>query len=451
MMYRFLFISFIFSLNVFSQNIELIESFIGYQEDSEIISFTPNNRIILSGDYSGNINLWDLKYQTLIKTIKAHKKPINSIKFSENGKSFSTCSMDSSVKIWNFNSGEIIDSVKLKTIPQIALFNKKENGYLIFTEEGDVLEKKFRYRKLSKKFSTEENFLDAILSYDKKNIITCDENSLKMKNYISGEIEWEIPHPSKNIFSKVQIHSKDTLVLWSKNGNINFWKTKKESPLLEINATNLHNRLSINKHCDIIISGYYKDRPFLINLNEIDFSEDYKTDFVIANTFLSSLNKKYLVSSGIERRHRLMEIKKHKFFPISVQKRKVADKKEFTTNSRYVILEIWDNAQVDGDTVSLNFNGNWILKNYGLVRGKKQIFLKLEEDQSNELIFYAKNLGKIAPNTTAITLIDKNEKKEFEINSNLDENGKITLISTKKRQDDYGKKARIIDYKHSLY
>ena len=45
------------------------------------------------------------------------------------------------------------------------------------------------------------------------------------------------------------------------------------------------------KHCDIIIFSYYKDRPFLINLKEIDFSEDYKTDFVIANTFLSSLNK----------------------------------------------------------------------------------------------------------------------------------------------------------------
>ena len=230
--------------------------------------------------------------------------------------------------------------------------------------------------------------------------------------------------------SKVQIHSKDTLVLWSNNGNINFWEIENKNPLLEINATNLHNRLSINRHCDIIISGYYKDRPFLINLNEIDFSEDYKTDFVIANTFLSSLNKKYLVSSGTNRRHRLMEIKKHKFFPISVQKRKVADKKEFLTESRYVVLEIWDNAQIDGDTVSLNFNGKWILKDYGLVRGKKQVFLKLEEGQSNELIFYAKNLGKISPNTTAITLIDKKDKKEFEINSNLDENGKITLINT---------------------
>lgn len=432
MKFKFLILFYCLSINIFSQNIELIESFIGYQEDSEIISFTPNNRIILSGDYSGRLNLWDLKHQTIIKSINAHSRPINSIKFSENGKKFTTCSSDSCVKIWDFNSGRLIDSIKIQSIPQIAIFNKSENGYLIFDEDGNVFEKKFRNKKLAKKFTNEQKFLDAILSHDKNYIITCDEKSLKMKDYYSGDLTWEIEHPTKNIFSKVQIHSKDTLVLWSKNGNINFWEIENKNPLLEINATNLHNRLSINRHCDIIISGYYKDRPFLINLNEIDFSEDYKTDFVIANTFLSSLNKKYLVSSGTKRRHRLMEIKKHKFFPISVQKRKVADKKEFLTDSRYVVLEIWDNAQIDGDTVSLNFNGKWILKDYGLVRGKKQVFLKLEEGQSNELIFYAKNLGKISPNTTAITLIDRKDKKEFEINSNLDENGKITLINTNK-------------------
>ena len=432
MKFKFLILFYCLSINIFSQNIELIESFIGYQEDSEIISFTPNNRIILSGDYSGKLNLWDLKHQTIIKSINAHSRPINSIKFSENGKKFTTCSSDSCVKIWDFNSGRLIDSIKIQSIPQIAIFNKSENGYLIFDEDGNVFEKKFRNKKLAKKFTNEQKFLDAILSHDKNYIITCDEKSLKMKDYYSGDLTWEIEHPTKNIFSKVQIHSKDTLVLWSKNGNINFWEIEDKNPLLEINATNLHNRLSINRHCDIIISGYYKDRPFLINLNEIDFSEDYKTDFVIANTFLSSLNKKYLVSSGTKRRHRLMEIKKHKFFPISVQKRKVADKKEFLTESRYVVLEIWDNAQIDGDTVSLNFNGKWILKDYGLVRGKKQVFLKLDEGQSNELIFYAKNLGKISPNTTAITLIDRKDKKEFEINSNLDENGKITLINTNK-------------------
>ena len=89
------------------------------------------------------------------------------------------------MKIWDFNSGEIIDSVKLKTIPQIAIFNKKGNGYLIFTSDGGILEKRFRSRIITKKFNAENksNFLDAILSYDKESIITCDKQSIKMKNY----------------------------------------------------------------------------------------------------------------------------------------------------------------------------------------------------------------------------------------------------------------------------
>ena len=84
----------------------------------------------------------DLKFQTLIKTIEAHKKPINNIKFSEKWKKICNMFFRLCVKIWDFNSGKIIDSVKLKTIPQIAIFNKKENGYLIFTNDGKILEKK---------------------------------------------------------------------------------------------------------------------------------------------------------------------------------------------------------------------------------------------------------------------------------------------------------------------
>ena len=93
-----------------------------------------------------------MKYQTLIKTIKAHKKPINGIKFSENGKKFTTCSIDSTVKIWDFNSGRLVDSVKLNNIPQIALFNKKENGYLIFSNNGDVPRKNIDITKFQKSF-----------------------------------------------------------------------------------------------------------------------------------------------------------------------------------------------------------------------------------------------------------------------------------------------------------
>ena len=56
------------SISIKGQKIELIESFIGYTQKSEIISFTPNPKLIMSGDYQGNINLWNLERQELIKT-----------------------------------------------------------------------------------------------------------------------------------------------------------------------------------------------------------------------------------------------------------------------------------------------------------------------------------------------------------------------------------------------
>ena len=67
-----------------AQKIELIESFIGYTQKSEIISFTPNPKLIMSGNYNGGVNLWDLEKQKLIKTINAHTEPINNIAFHKN-------------------------------------------------------------------------------------------------------------------------------------------------------------------------------------------------------------------------------------------------------------------------------------------------------------------------------------------------------------------------------
>ena len=428
-MFKYFFILILFCAQSFSQTFEIIESFIGYQQDSEIITFTPNSRILFSGDYTGNINLWDLENQMLIQTIPAHQSVINSIKFSKKGHLFTTCSNDSVVKVWSFNSNKLIDSIKINSIPRISLFNKDENGVLIFTENGNIFEKKIKSKRIKKKISGNLQFLDAVLSEDRKSIITCDTQSLKIMDYNSGDFYSEIFNPTGNIFSKVETYSNDTIMTWSNDGTINIFNLKNDISLLEFRSKNPHNKLAINKHCDIVLSGFYKDRSFLVNLKELDFSEEYDRDFIIANTFLSSLNNKYLVSSGDRQKHRLMEVKDHTFFPISIQKRKITDNKEFIIESRFVILEIWDNAQVDGDTISLNFNGNWILENYGLVKAKHRVFIKLEEGKENEIIFFAKNIGRIPPNTTSFKLIDGlGNEKTFEINSSLDENGAITLI-----------------------
>lgn len=70
-----------------------------------------------------------------------------------------------------------------------------------------------------------------------------------------------------------------------------------------------------------------------------------------------------------------------------------------------VSVEIWDNSRVDGDVISVNYNGKKLLENYALIKEKKRLKLFLEKDE-NELTIIAVNEGSEQPNTADILLYD---------------------------------------------
>jgi len=412
-----------------AQRIELIESFIGYTQKSEIISFTPNPKLIMSGNNTGGVNLWDLEKQELIKTIYAHSEPINNIAFHKKKKLFLTCSQDSTVKLWSFYSHRLIDSVKLSSIPNLVIFNEKGNGYFICTNEGSVIEKKISRDEWNIIANINNNISDAIFTEDKKNIITCDQESIKKISLIDGSVLNEIKNPYSSHFSKIDLYSGDTLISWSANGMISYWDFNNNAVLTEIRARNAYNKLLMNKHSEIILSGYYNDRPLVINLKEIQLEKKYSENMIVVNTFLSSLDQKFLVSADINERHRLMEIKEVEFIPLVIQERKLDDEKIFTVSSRYILINIWDDEKIDGDTLSINFNGKWVLKDHVLAKEEKTILLPLKKNQTNEIIFHAENLGEIPPNTAAVRLeYDNGINQEFNMRSDFNANGIIRII-----------------------
>ena len=412
-----------------AQKIELIESFIGYTEKSEIISFTPNPKLIMSGDYSGNVNLWDLGEQKLLRTINAHTKPINNITFHKKKNQFLTCSQDSTIKLWSFYSNKMLDSIKIDRTPTLAIFNKNENAYLICTDDGVILKKNRKRTELTEIANIKHRINDAIFSFDENNIITCDRESIKMISLNNGEILNEIKNPYSSQFLKIDIYSGDTLISWSENGVISYWDLNNNTALTEIRAKNAYNKLLMNQHSEIILSGYYNDRPLVINLKEIKLEKKYSDNMIVVNTFLSSLDQEFLVSADMNERHRLMAIKEVDFSPLVIQERKLQDEKVFEINSRYVLINIWDDEKIDGDTLSINFNGKWVLKDYHLIKNPKTILLPLKKNDANEIIFHAENLGSIPPNTAAVKLeYDNGTKKEFNMRSDFDANGIIRLI-----------------------
>ncbi len=92
-------------------------------------------------------------------------------------------------------------------------------------------------------------------------------------------------------------------------------------------------------------------------------------------------------------------------------------------------VDLYDSGVVDGDSVSLFFNGKLLLSHKRL--SEKPIRLTLDVDDNekvNELIMYAENLGTIPPNTALMVVNDGDNRYEVRISSDLQKSGSIRFV-----------------------
>ena len=92
-------------------------------------------------------------------------------------------------------------------------------------------------------------------------------------------------------------------------------------------------------------------------------------------------------------------------------------------------VDLYDNGAIDGDSISLFFNGKLLLSHKRL--SDKAITLTLQVDNkkpTNELVMYAENLGEIPPNTALMVVTDGDNRYEVRISSDLEQSGVIRFI-----------------------
>lgn len=91
-------------------------------------------------------------------------------------------------------------------------------------------------------------------------------------------------------------------------------------------------------------------------------------------------------------------------------------------------ISLYDNGEVDGDTVSVLMNGKIIMAKEGLSTNavRKTIYTSHDTD-SIELVMYAENLGAIAPNTGLLVVHDGKSIYEIRFSGDLQKNASIIL------------------------
>ncbi|MBS1495844.1 MAG: hypothetical protein JSU03_09550 [Bacteroidetes bacterium] len=103
--------------------------------------------------------------------------------------------------------------------------------------------------------------------------------------------------------------------------------------------------------------------------------------------------------------------------------------KTIEVENETIKVDLYDNGEVDGDSISLFYNGKLLLSHKRL--SEKAITLNVPVPEGtgiNELVMYAENLGSIPPNTALMVVTDGKKRYEVRITSDLQKSGTIRFV-----------------------
>jgi hypothetical protein len=110
------------------------------------------------------------------------------------------------------------------------------------------------------------------------------------------------------------------------------------------------------------------------------------------------------------------------------KKRKQIVSKQIEVSSDSVRLSFYDNAEVDGDSISVFLNGKLVVAHQGLTERAFNVYIQLDSSLAvNEVSMFAENLGKYPPNTALMVISDGDKRYETFLSSDFQGNATIRL------------------------
>ncbi len=119
--------------------------------------------------------------------------------------------------------------------------------------------------------------------------------------------------------------------------------------------------------------------------------------------------------------------------PVTTRSRENSLVQTFSVSSDEILVRLYDNGEVDGDTISVYLDGKPIISNKGLSTVPITVSLKMDEDNPEHvLIMVAENLGRIPPNTSLMMVYDGDKRYQVSITSTEQKNAMVKFRYRKK-------------------
>ncbi len=175
--------------NLIKENSFYKTPFKGHKDYVSAVTFSPNNKYILTGSYDDTAILWDLEGNE-IKIFEGHKGNVNSVAFSNNGEYILTGSADNTAKLWNMEGKEIqtfkghggyVSSVAFSPNGKYILTGSYDDTAILWDLEGNEIQT----------FKGHKGYVNSVaFSPDGKSILTgSNDYTAKLWNMEENEIQ----------------------------------------------------------------------------------------------------------------------------------------------------------------------------------------------------------------------------------------------------------------------
>jgi hypothetical protein len=105
----------------------------------------------------------------------------------------------------------------------------------------------------------------------------------------------------------------------------------------------------------------------------------------------------------------------------------------FMVHTEQVTVKLYDNGEIDGDTISVYLDNKLVLSQKRLTAAALELKLKMDEDNStHDLVMVAENLGRIPPNTSLMIVEAGDDRYTARITSTYQKNAMVRFKYVKK-------------------
>jgi hypothetical protein len=109
-------------------------------------------------------------------------------------------------------------------------------------------------------------------------------------------------------------------------------------------------------------------------------------------------------------------------------RRKITYTKDLEIGSDSIRISLYDNGEIDGDTVTVFLNGQPVVTHQELTARAVNIYLTLDNSKDvNEVSLFAENLGRIPPNTALMVVTDGISRFEVFLSSSYTQNATVRI------------------------